>query len=111
MARTYRIMGVPFADRRELMVDFARVTEGAQAGVVPQLEKRAADILLLGEMVGVSSAAGSILPMLSDRAREVFEPILPRVRPGGPRRTAARLAGRLLMRQAVGKPRNLPSAR
>jgi hypothetical protein len=56
-------------------------------------------------MVGVSSQSDSILPMLSLRAREAFASILPDVRPGGVRRCAARGAGRLLMRRAVGKPR------
>lgn len=103
MTKVYRVMGMPFAEQRELMDEFAREVESAQAGATPQLEKHARDILVLGEMVGVSSKPASILPMLSDAARAVFAPILPRVQPGPLRRLSARGAGRLLMPRAAGR--------
>jgi hypothetical protein len=111
MAKVYRTMGMPFAEQRELLDQFACEVESAQAGATPQLEQHARDILVLGEMVGVSSKPASILPMLSAAARAVFAPILPRVRPGALRRLSARGAGRLLMPRAVGRRPGTPRSR
>jgi hypothetical protein len=56
-------------------------------------------------MIGVSSSAESILPMLPPKTRAVFEPLYPMVRPGPIRRNWCRLLGKLLMPKAVGSPR------
>lgn len=105
LAKSFRIMGIHFSDRRDLMERFSRSLEAASCGETPYLERHARNILLLGEMVGVSSAHENISFMLSDAARPLFGKIYPRVRPGLARRLAARAAGHLLMKRAVGTPR------
>jgi hypothetical protein len=105
MSKTYRIMGVPFSEKRELMEKFSRLVEEEQAAVTENLPKHSRHILRLGEMVGVSSRADAILPMLPPRTRALFEPLYPKVAPGLPRRLWSRLLGRLLMPRAVGQPR------
>jgi hypothetical protein len=105
MAKTYRIMGVPFSRRRDLLETFSRAVEEEQAGLSPNLEKHARNILLLGEMVGVSSSYPAISAMLPERPRAVFSGIYAKVRPNAVRRQGARLLGRLLMKRAVGEPR------
>jgi hypothetical protein len=105
MARTYRIMGMPFSADRERMTAFARATERAHAGVAPQLETHARRILLLGEMVGAPSEPGAVLELLPAATRDVFAPMAPRMRPSLPKRLWARAAGRLLMPRAIGVPR------
>jgi hypothetical protein len=72
------------------------------SGYVP---RHSVHILRLGEMIGVSSSAESILPMLPPRTRAVFEPLYPRVRPSLPQRLWSRLLGKVLMPKAVGAPR------
>jgi hypothetical protein len=105
MSKTYRIMGVPFSEDRDLLERWSRLVEEEQAGVTENVPKRSRHILELGEMIGVPSGPDSILPMLPSRTREVFEPLYPSVRPRLPRRLWARLLGRLLMPRAVGAPR------
>ena len=105
MAKTYRIMGMPFSSRREEMESFSRAVEAAHAGVSPNLEKHARNILLLGEMIGAPSAWESISILLPEKTREIFKPLHPRVRPSVVKRVGARLLGRVAMKQAVGAPR------
>lgn len=105
MAKTFRIMGLAFSARRDLMESFSRRVEAAHAGPSANLERHARNILLLGEMVGVSSSYEQITAMLPDRTRAVFQPIYDRVHPSPLKRAGARLLGRLLMKQAIGKPR------
>jgi hypothetical protein len=105
MSRAYRIMGVAFSERRDLLERFSRRVEEAHAGPSPNLPRHTRNILSLGEMIGVSSAYGAIAPMLPEATRRVFDGIYPRARPGFPRRTAARVLGRFLMKQARGAPR------
>lgn len=105
MATTYRIMGMPFSSDRELMTAFAREVERACAAPSPNLERHARHILVLGEMVGVRSDRDTIAAMLPPATRAVYEPIHARVRPGAVKRLGARIAGRLLMKRAIGTPR------
>ncbi|MGH7265279.1 MAG: hypothetical protein ACREMB_10560 [Candidatus Rokuibacteriota bacterium] len=105
MARTYRIMGMPFSERRPDMERFARLVEDEQAAVTENVPRHARNILKLGEMIGVASSRESILLMLPPRTRAVFEPLHPKVRPRLPARLYARVLGRLVMPKAVGKPR------
>lgn len=105
MSKAFRIMGIPFSAQRDLMERFARGVEAAHAGASPNLERHTRHILVLGEMVGVRSDPAHIASMLPEATRRVFEPIARRVQPGVLRRLACRLAGRLLMPRAIGKPR------
>jgi len=105
MAKTYRIMGVPFVGNRDLLERFSRQVEDEQAAVTENMPRHSVHILRLGEMIGVSSSAESILPMLPPRTRALFEPLYPRVRPSLLRRLWSRLLGKLLMPKAVGAPR------
>jgi hypothetical protein len=111
MSKTYRIMGMPFSEKRGLLEEFSRLIEAEQAIVSPNVPRHSAHILRLGEMIGVSSGPGSILPMLPPKTRAVFEPLYPMVRPGPLRRQWSRLLGKLLMPKAVGAPRRaVPAA-
>jgi len=105
MAKAFRIMGLPFSNDRTLMEGFCRDVEARHAGRSENLEKHAHNILVLGEMVGVSSDRETILGMLPDATRAVFAPIHASVRPTLVRRIFCRAAGRLLMPQAIGTPR------
>ena len=105
MANAFRIMGVTFSKDRDLMQRFSRAVEQAHAATSPNLEKHLRNILVLGEMVGVRSDLATIRGMLSGPTRTLFEPIYPRVRPGVLKRLGARLLGKLLMKRAVGEPR------
>jgi len=105
MSKTYRLMGFPFSDRRELMEDFARSVEQEQAGFSRDLPRHARHILKIGEMIGVPSDPESILPLLPPTTREVFEPLFPEVRPRLAERAGCRLLGRFVLPQAVGVPR------
>jgi hypothetical protein len=105
MAKTYRIMGMPFSQDRGAMERFSREIEEEQAAVTENVPRHSVNILRLGEMIDVSSGPDSILPMLPARTRAVFEPLYPTVRPGLLRRRWARLLGKLLIPKAVGAPR------
>jgi hypothetical protein len=105
MSRVFRLMGLRFSARRDVMEEFARDVEREHAGPSPALERHARNILLLGEMVGVSSDAAHIRPVLPPATRTIFDAIAPGVRPGPVKRTLARGLGRLLMRRAIGAPR------
>jgi hypothetical protein len=105
MAKTWRIMGIPFSENRAMLEDFSRQIEADQALVTPNVPRHARHILRLGEMIGVSSDEKSILPMLPPKTRAAFEPLYPMVRPGPLRRTWCRLLGKVLMPKAVGVPR------
>lgn len=105
MAKAYRIMGIPFSADRGLMEGFVRAVEASHAGPSPNLERHARDILILGEMVGVSSRLADIGAVLPEATRPHFERIYQRVRPGRARRLWARAAGRILMWRAIGAPR------
>jgi hypothetical protein len=105
MSKTYRIMGIPFSERRGMLEDFSRQIEADQALVTPNVPRHSIHILRLGEMIGVSSSDESILPMLPAKTRAAFEPLYPMVRPGPVRRRWCRLLGKLLMPKAVGAPR------
>ena len=105
MAKTYRIMGLAFSGRRAPMEAFARGVEEVHAGLTPNVEKHARNILIIGEMAGVSSRYEDIAAMLPDKTREVYREIHNRVRPGPLKRPIARLLGRVLMKQAIGEPR------
>ena len=105
MTKTYRVMGIPFSEDRDAMEQFGRLVEKAHAGPSPHLEKHAHNILVLGEMVGVSSQYERISSMLEAKTRELFEEIYQRVRPSFFERLRARILGRLLMKQALGEKR------
>jgi len=106
MAKTYRIMGMPFPQDRGALERFSRAIEEEQAAVTVNVPRHSVNILRLGEMIDVSSGPESILPMLPPKTRAVFEPLYPSVRPGPLRRGWARLLGKLLIPKAVGAPRN-----
>ena len=106
MSKTYRIMGVPFSEKRDLMERFSREIEAEQAAVTENVPRHSVNILRLGEMIDVSSGPESILPMLSPKTRAVFEPLYPSVRPGWLRCRWARILGKLLIPKALGTPRN-----
>ncbi|MBV8881754.1 MAG: DUF2236 domain-containing protein, partial [Planctomycetaceae bacterium] len=105
MAKTYRIMGMPFTEDRVALERFSREIEAEQAAVTENVARHSVNILRLGEMIGVSSAPDSILPMLPARTRSAFEPLYPGVRPGPLRRAWSRVLGKLLIPKAVGAPR------
>jgi hypothetical protein len=105
MAATFRIMGLRFSENRAQLEQFARLIEAEQAALTPRVAGHSRNILRIGEMIGVSSGAESVLPMLPAATRAVFEPLYPRVRPGLARRWWSRLLGRLLLPKAVGAPR------
>jgi hypothetical protein len=105
MSKTYRIMGIPFSERRDLMEKFSRAIEEEQAAVTENVPRHSMKILRLGEMIEVSSGPDSILPMLPPKTRAAFEPLYPQVRPGWLRCRWARILGKLLIPKAVGAPR------
>ena len=86
MSKTYRIMGMAFSERRDLMEAFSRAIEAEQAAITENVPKHSVNILRMGEMIGVASGPDSILPMLPPSTRAVFEPLYPKVRPNLPRR-------------------------
>lgn len=105
MTKVYRLMGVPFANDRAAMTEFARAVERVHGGTAPQLERHARAILGIAEMIGVSSSPSTILPMLPEALRPAFAPYASRVRPGPGRRICLRLLGKLLLPRALGTPR------
>ena len=105
MCKAYRIMGIPFSEKRNEMEKFARLIEEEQAMVTDNVRRHSRHILRLAEMIGVSSGPESVLAMLPPRTRAVFEPLYPKTRPGVIQRLWSRLLGRLLMPKAVGEPR------
>jgi hypothetical protein len=105
MTKAYRIMGVAFSERREWMTQFARLVEERHAGLTPAVERHARNILLIGEMIGVSSQRAALAAMLPERTRVIFEDLYPQVRPHPLYRQGARVWGRLFMKQARGAPR------
>jgi hypothetical protein len=105
MAKTYRIMGFRFSEKRGDLERFARLIEAEQAALTPRVPAHSRHILRIGEMIGVSSGAQSILPMLPEATRRVFEPLYGSVRPGALARWWSRLLGRLLLPKAIGQPR------
>jgi hypothetical protein len=105
MAKTYRIMGFRFCEDRGALERFARLVESEQAALTDNVPRHSRHILRIGEMIGVSSAPESILPMLPAATRAVFEPLYKRVRPGIVPALWSRLLGRLLLPRAVGAPR------
>lgn len=96
MSKAYRLMGIAFSDDRDLMERFSRQVEEQHAGDSPNLRRHLKHFLLLGEVVGVSSAYEKIAPLLPDKTRKVFQNIYPEVRPGFLPRCAARAACFLL---------------
>jgi len=105
MQKAYRIMGIRFSERRGDMERFARLIEADQAALSENVAKHSRHILRIGEMIGVPSGPESILPMLPEPTRAVFEPLYPAVRPGAMQRVWFRLLGRALLPKAVGAPR------
>ena len=105
MAKAYRLMGIPFGPRRDVMQDFARDVERVHARVTPQLERHARRILRLGEMVGVPGRHERIAALLPPAPRTLFDTIAARVCPSWPLRAVCRGLGRVLMPRAVGVPR------
>ncbi len=105
MAKTYRIMGMPFSQNRADLEQFSREIEAEQAGVTENVPRHSVHILRLGEMIDVPSSPESILPMLPPKTRAGFEPLYSQVRPGPLRRVWSRLLGKLLIPKAVGAPR------
>jgi hypothetical protein len=81
MAKTYRIMGIRFSERRADLEQFARLIEGEQAAMTDNVPRHSRHILRIGEMIGVSSGPDSILPMLPPQTRATFAPLYPQVRP------------------------------
>ena len=86
------------------MEQFARSIESVHAGTSPHLEKHCRNILALGEMVGVSSDYDSLASKLPVATREIFAPIHPKTRPGALKRPFLRIAGRILVKRAIGDP-------
>ena len=105
MSRTYRLMGVAFANDRPRMTEFARAVEQRHTAPSSRLLEHAAAILRIGELIGVRSHPDAILPMLPATTRALFAPHARAVRPGWLRRITNRMLGPLLVPQAVGKPR------
>jgi hypothetical protein len=105
MAKAFRIMGLRFSTDRAAMERFARTVEADHAAVTQNVEKHARHILRIGEMIGVSSARDSILPMLPRDTRAAFEPLYAKVRPGALRAISCRVLGRMLLPKAIGTPR------
>jgi hypothetical protein len=105
MAKTYRIMGLRFPQDRTTLELFARDVETEHAAITENVEKHARNILRVGEMIGVSSRAESILPMLPDATRTVFQPLYGKVKPNPLRVLWCRILGRLAMPKALGAPR------
>ena len=105
MAKTYRIMGFRFSQSRPDLENFARLIEKEQASLTERVPAHSRHILRIGEMIGVSSAEESVLPMLPAATRAVFEPLYAKVRPGPAQRLWSRFLGRLLLPKAVGEPR------
>src|SRR5919109_3496708 len=81
MAKAFRVMGLRFSEDRAALERFARAIEAEQAALSANVPKHARHILRIGEMIGVSSRAESILPMLPPATRSVFQPMYPAVRP------------------------------
>jgi hypothetical protein len=104
-------MGLRFSENRRQLEQFARLIEQEQAAITPRVAEHSRSILRIGEMIGVSSGAESVLPMLPAATRAVFMPLHARVRPGPVRRWWSRLIGRLLLPKAVGPRRPLSTAR
>ena len=105
MTRAFRIMGVPFTERRDWLEQFTREIDTEQAGLAPLTEQHVRHILLVGEMVGVPSGRAALGAMLPEAPRAVFESLHARVRPTLGLRLGARALGRLLLKRAVGTPR------
>ena len=105
MSKAFRVMGLRFSEDRAALERFARAVEAEQAALSDNAPKHARHILRIGEMIGVPSNAQSILAMLPERTRAVFEPLYPKVRPGALRALWCRVLGRLLMPKAIGAPR------
>ena len=105
MAKAYRIMGLRFSLDRAALERFARRIEAEQASVSERVPTHSRHILRIGEMIGVSSGAESMLPMLPEATRAAFEPLYPSVRPRALQRWWSRFLGRMLLPKAVGEPR------
>ena len=105
MSKAFRVMGLRFSEDRAALERFARAIEAEQAALSANVPKHARHILRIGEMIGVSSRAESILPMLPPATRSVFEPLYTKVRPGALRALWCRVLGRLAMPKAIGAPR------
>ena len=103
MAKTFRMMEMPFSADRSLMERFARSIESEYAASSPSLEKHARNIFLIGEMVDAPS--NEILAILPSATRAIIEPIYLKVRPTWLKAHLARFVGRLVLKQAVGTPR------
>ena len=58
-----------------------------------------------GEMVGVSSDRETILAMLPEATRAIYAPMHDGLRPGWLKRRFCQVAGRALVPQAIGAPR------
>jgi hypothetical protein len=105
MSKAFRVMGLRFTEDRAGLERFARAIEAEQAALSDNVPKHARHILRIGEMIGVSSSAESILPMLPPATRSVFAPLYAKVRPGALRALWCRILGRLAMPKAIGAPR------
>src|ERR1051325_2748196 len=62
MSKAYRIMGIRFSAERAALEQFARAVEAEQAAVTENVARHSRHILRIGEMIGVPSAPGAILP-------------------------------------------------
>ena len=105
MSKTYRIMGIAFTEDRQKLETFAREIEKVHAGPSPNLERHVRNILKLGEMVGVSSRYEKLSVLLPEKTRGIFQEIYGTVRPNLLQQWISRIVGRLVMKQAIGKPR------
>ena len=105
MCKAFRIMGVAFSEDRAALEKFSRSIENEQAGLTLDAERHARHILLIGEMIGVSSRLDALGAMLPHPTRTIFAGMYERVRPDPLRRNGARLLGLVLMKRALGKPR------
>ncbi len=105
MSKTYRIMGVAFTVNRVALERFARLVEEAHAGLSPHLEKHTRNILVIAEMANVSSRYEDLEYLFPEKTKEIFKRIYSRVHLNFLERWGAAIAGRILLKHAVGKPR------
>jgi hypothetical protein len=110
MAKAFRIMGVAFSPNRSLMEEFSRQVELAHTGRSPKLERYVRDLLLLAEMLRVSSEYHRLAPLLPELPRILFRQIYPQVQPAPWKSTLARASGRFLTKGTLGERRRAVQA-
>jgi hypothetical protein len=104
MSKAFRLMGLRFTDRRDQIAEFGHHVEGAHTGRSPFVARHARNLLLLAEMLGLSTEYHELAPLLPEAPRALFREIYPEVRPEGWQRHLARASGRFATPDA-GQPR------